>query len=236
MGDLVEVVHEQVLDVDGSFNAYCRFRRRGGAANLETAFSHALPVVRMVCRSPNRELIAASAWGLFDALRRRRFKDGSPEQYAAFLRHVALGSFLSEYINIARFQVVSEIPPDAFDFWARMSGRLVGYDDVDRKMIIEKIPVIVAEHVTSRLRFEGEERDACLFVLRSVLEGVDVNPRGLADLFAIKQTRLRFLVDYVVVRVRLALQAIRRELRAATVSAAPSLERVSVTTWLYGEE
>lgn len=234
--DLLAAVFHQARDVQASYTAYRRYWRKGGDDYLEAAFRDALPVVRDVCRSRDPEFVSVAAWAVFRALRRRGFKRGTPGHYWIYLRHIALGAIVHE-TEYRRPKViyadrVRGVQPD----YEVGFTRVVSYDDIDRKMIVEKIPVLVAQRVVDRLRFEGEDREACLFILRCLIEGYTPPPRGLKQSFDLTATRLKFLLDYVTTRVRVALRAIRAELRAAGGSSIGWLGNITVHTWLYGED
>lgn len=231
--DLLSAAFSQQRDVETSYKAYRRFWRFGRDEDLETAFRLAIPVVRDVCFERDRSLVAAAAWDVFRALRRRGFKRGGPGLYWIYLRHIAFGAVANGLRQRTEFLYETRI--DQLPSYSDTYGRLIDYADVDQKLIIEKLPVLVAERVTARLRFDGEDRAACLYVLRCLIEGFTPPVRGIAKFFALSQQRLRFLVDYVTTRVRAALRAVRAELVAAGGTTVGWLGNISVHRWLYGE-
>lgn len=235
--ELLAAVFESPRDIEGAYTGYVRYRDRGcHRRDLTRAFDASLPVIREVCRSRDRVLVGAAAWAIFRALRSRRFKKGGKRAYWAYLRQTARGALAHQRESDDRFQLVDWISPqDCFDGMG-ITGRLVNFSDVERKLVIEKIPILVAEQVVRRLRFEGEERNASLYILRSLLEGRDVVVRGLRVLFDLPCERLRQIVDHVTVAARIALSRIRRELEAAGGESLGWRGAISMTAWLYGED
>lgn len=235
--DLLDAVFATPRAVDRSYDAYVRYRDRGcRRRDLDPAFVSALPVIREVCHSRDRALVGAAAWAIFRALRGRRFATGGPQEYWSYLRQTARGAVSHQREADDRFRLVDSVSPEVCFDGMRVTGRVVSIADVERKLVIEKIPLLVAETVVRRLRFEGEERAACLYILRSLLEGCDVVVRGLRVLFEVSCERLRQLVDYVTVAARLALSGIRQELEAAGGDSLGWRGSITMTAWLYGDD
>lgn len=235
-GDLLGAIFHQPRDVAASYTAYRRWWRRGGEQNLEAAFRGALTVVRDVCRSRDPEFASHAAWAVFKALRNRGFKRGTPGHYWIYLRHTALCAIIGLTETRRPKVIYAQRIRGMLPLYEAGYSRMVDYDDIDRKMIVEKLPVLVAQRVVDRLRFEGEDREACLFILRCLLEGYTPPPRGLKQSFDLTAQRLRFLLDYVTTRVRAALRALRAELRAAGGTSVGYLGNITVHTWLYGDD
>ena len=236
-GDLLDAVFASRRDAGASFEVYLRYRDHGcRSRDLESAFARALPVIREVCTSRDRVLIGAAAWAIWRALQERRFTNGEARAYWAYLRQTARGAIAHQRAADDRFRLVDRVPPDVCVDGMGLSGRLVGIREVERKMVIEKIPILVAEQVVARLPFEGEELHACLFFLECLLDGRDVAVRGLNDLFDVSRERLRELLDYVAVKARMAMCGIRAELRAAAANDLGWQGALSMRAWLYGED
>jgi len=181
-------------------------------------------------------LVGAAAFAIFRALQRRRFRAGGPAQYWSYLRQTARGALAHQRGADDRFRLVDRVSPhDCFEGMG-VTGRLVNIVDVERKLVVEKIPILVAEEVVGRLPFDGEERAASLYILRSRLERRDVVVRGLRVLFDVPCERLRQIVDYVTVAARMALARIRAELEAAAPNDLGWRGSISMTAWLYGED
>lgn len=236
-GDLLDAVFASRRDAGASFDAYVRYRDGGcRSRDLEAAFAHALPVIREVCTSRDRGLIGAAAWAIWRALRQRRFSNGGRAAYWAYLRLTARGAMAHQRAADNRFRLVDRVAPEVCVDGMGLSGRLPGIREVERKMVVEKIPILVAEQVARRLPFEGEELAACLFFLEALLDGRDVAAPGLCDLFDVPRERLRQLLDYVAVKARMAMWRIKSELRAAAGNDLGWQGALSMRAWLYGED
>lgn len=236
-GDLLDAVFASRRDAGASFDAYLRYRDGGcRSRDLDVAFARALPVIREVCTSRDRVLVGAAAWAIYRALRARRFKTGGAHAYWAYVRQTARGAMAHQRAADDRFRLVDRVPPEVCTDVMGLSGRLVGIREVERKMVVEKIPILVADEVVRRLPFEGEELKASLFFLESLIDGRDVAVRGLSDLFDVPRERLRELLDYVAVAARMALWRLRVELRAAAGNDLGWQGALSMRAWLYGED
>lgn len=236
-GDLLNAVFRTPRSLDTSYSAYLRYRDSGGRErDLCRALIGALPVIREVCRTPDRALVGAAAWAIVRALQMRRFVTGGPREYWAYLRQTARGAVAHQRETDDRFRLVDRVSPGVCSDAMLVTGRVLGVRDVERKLVIEKIPVLVARAVVSRLPFDGEERAAALYILRHLLEGRDIVVRGLKVLFDLPCERLRILVDYVTAACRMALRRIRLELEAAGGNDLGWRGSLSMTAWLYGED
>ena len=118
----------------------------------------------------------------------------------------------------------------------RVTGRLPGLREVEQKMVVEKIPLLVAEQVVRRLPFVGKELEASLFFLECLLDGRDVAVRGLTDAFDVPRDRLREILDHVAVVARMALWRISTEIRAAAGGDVGWQGNLSMRAWLYAED
>lgn len=235
--DLLDAVFEAKREPTTSYEAYLRYRDQGGRArDLDLAFARALPVIREVCGSRDRSQIGAAAWAIWRALRERRFTNGEPGSYWAYLRKTARGAIAHQRAADQRFRLVDRVAPEVCTDGMRVTGRLPGLREVEQKMVIEKIPILVAEQVVRRLPFEGEELDASLFFLETLLDGRDVDVRGLVDAFDVGRERLREILGYVAVAARMAMWRIRAELRAAAGGDLGWQGALHVRAWLYGED
>lgn len=236
---LVEAIYERERDVRSSYRAYRRYKRGRTASDLEEAFRNALPVVRDICKgTQDRDLLSAAAWQVFHSLRCRYFKRGNTRRYWAYLRQVALGGLINAYRDIRRFNKKLIAVDFASTQFIRydLGGHIVSHDEIEWKIIVEKLPVLVVEDVLDRMPYEGEERFAAMYILRSLVAGHDVVPQGLAVLFDVSKSRLRDMIDYVIVAIRMSLTRLRRELAAADTSGPYWKSGVlSVHEWLYSE-
>ena len=234
--DLLDAVFGGRRQPNASYEAYLRYRDHGcRARDLDLAFARALPVIREVCSSRDRSHIGAAAWAIWRALRERRFTHGGRPAYWAFLRLTARGAMAHQRAADHRFKLVDQVEPEVCVDGMRLSGRLPGIRDVEQKMVIEKIPIVVADEVVRRLPYEGEELAASLFFLEALLDGRDVAATGLSDLFDLPRTRLRHLLDDVAVKARMAMWRLRAELRAAAGNDLGWQGALSMRAWLYGE-
>lgn len=234
--DLIDAVFHARRDPRTSYEAYLRFRDQGcRVRDLDLAFAGALPVMREVCLSRDRSHIGAGAWAIWRALRERRFTKGETPAYWAYLRLTARGAIAHQRAADHRFKLVDRVAPEVCVDGMGLSGRLPGIRDVERKMVIEKIPILVADEVTRRLPYDGEELAACLFFLEALLDGRDIAVSGLADLFDVPRARLRHLLDHVAVKARMAMSRLRGELRAAAGNDLGWQGALSMRAWLYGE-
>jgi len=233
--DLLKAVFDSPRAWERSYAAYASYRDHGGRTrDLNEAFLAALLVIRDVCRSRDRALVGAAAWAMFRALQDRRFTTGDVSRFRTFLRQIARGAVAHEREAAGRFLLVDQVAPEICWDGMGVTGHLHDVNDVERKLVVEKIPILVVRDVVKRLRFADEDREACLYVLQQLVAGHDVLPRGLTPLFELPEYRLRFLVDYVSVRCRIALRKIRDELRAAAGENLGWMGAISITAWLYG--
>jgi len=192
-------------------------------------------VIREVCTSRDRVLIGAGAWALWRALTERRFTNGEARAYWAYLRQTARGAMAHQRAVDHRFKLVDRVAPEVCVDGMGLSGRLPGIRDVERKIVVEKIPIVIIDEVVRRLPYEGEELAACLFFLEALLDGRDVAATGLSDLFDLPRARLRHLLDHVAVKARMAMWRLRAEIRAAAGNDLGWQGALSMRAWLYGE-
>lgn len=236
-GELLDAVFAPPRDAGMAYDAYVRFRDGGSRSrDLDIAFARALPVIREVCTSRDRVLIGAAAWAVWRALRERRFTAGKAPSYWAYLRKTARGAIAHQRAADQRFRLVDRVAPDVCTDGMRATGRLPGLREIEQRMVVEKIPVLVTERVVRRLPFDGEELEASLFFLETLLDGRDVEVRGLVDAFDVRRERLREILDYVVVEARMAMSRIRIEIRAAAGGDVGWQGALSMSAWLYGED
>jgi len=234
--DLLEAVFGGRRRPNASYEAYLRYRDQGcRARDLDLAFARALPVIREVCSSRDRSHVGAAAWAIWRALRERRFASGGKPAYWAYLRRTARGAIAHQRAADHRFKLVDRVEPEVCVDGMGLSGRIPGIREVERRMVVEKIPIVVADDVVSRLPYEGEELAACLFFLEALLDGRDVAPAGISDLFDLPRTRLRHLLDHVAVKARMAMWRLRAEIRAAAGNDLGWQGALSMRAWLYGE-
>lgn len=234
--DLLDAVFASRRDRGASFDAYVRYRDAGcRARDLGVAFALALPVIREVCTVRDRGLVGSAASAIWRALRERRFVEGGVRAYWAYLRRTARGTIVNQRAADDRFRLVDRIPPGVCADEIG-TGRLIEVADVEQKLVLDKIPLLIIDQVVPRVRFKGEEREACLYILLAILERRELSARGLGDQFDLPVERFQFLVDYVVVRVRLALSRIKGELKAAMANEPRWRGSQSVNSWLYGED
>lgn len=235
--DLLDAVFEAKRDPRTSYEAYLRYRDQGcRARDLNLAFARALPVIREVCSSRDRSHIGVAAWAIWRALQERRFATGGRPAYWSYLRRTARGAIAHQRAADHRFKSVDRVAPEVCVDGMRLSGRLPGIRDVERKMVVEKIPIVVADEVVRRLPYEGEELAACLFFLEALLDGRDIAAAGLSELFDLPRTRLRHLLDHVAVKARMAMWRLRAEIRAAAGNDLGWQGALSMRAWLYGED
>ena len=235
-GDLLDAAFAGGRAPDDSYGAYLRYRDGGHhARDLDHAVLAALPLIGGVCRTRDRALVGAAACAIFRAIKEGRFTEGGASRYQTYLRHTARGAVAHEREAEQRFRQVDHVGPEVCWDGMSVTGHVLSIDDVERALVIEKIPVLIAQDVVDRLRFGGEERRTCLYILQQLVTGRDVPPRGLADLFDLPQYRLRFLVDYVSIRCRIAFRRIRGDLRIVAADGLGWMGNISMTAWLYGE-
>lgn len=236
-GDLLDAVFASRRDAGASLDAYLHYRDGGRRSrDLDVAFGRALPVIREVCASRDRVLIGTAAWAIWRALQEERFKTGGARAYWAYLRQTARGAIAHQRAADERFRLVDRVAPDVCVDGMRVTGRLPGLREVEQKMVVEKIPILVAEKVVRRLPFEGEEFKASLFFLETLLDGRDADVRGLVDAFDVRRERLREILDYVTVAARMAMWGIKSELRAAAGNDLGWQGALAMRAWLYGED
>ena len=200
---------------DRAFFAYRRYCKYGGGVRLRRAYEQLLPSIKRYGYN-DPQLVQAVADAVFLRVRRRRFPTNAASSFFSYMRKTAFTAVTQERLRERR-ETANTVPidPEVLDKDYAPAGSMDTLEAVERKIMIERVPVAVAEHVAKRIRFAGVERQACVHILSRLICGEDVPIRGLAVLFELDTKRLRFLYDYVVVRMRLALYALRAEVRAA---------------------
>ena len=81
-------------------------------------------------------------------------------------------------------------------------GGLVNCDDIDSKIEFEKLPRRIKEDFRLHNRLEGSYRDASEAVLKLILTAAPVSKSMLVEKFGIDPKDVKFVIDYVSIRVR----------------------------------
>ena len=218
MADLLELARAP-FDGDAAFAAYCRWEMSGDddAALFEAAFHRALPATGVIYRSgfsssnntiTVREFISSAALILYRDLKRRAFHGDLPDQYARWLFISSHNAFIDERRGWSANRIFN------FDYHGPRAPRGSLYDvqDVEHAIFIEQLPREIVARVSPKIRFDGMRRLACFYILRQLLGGGLVPTRYVRKHFGIWGRDLEFLMDYVAVRIRMALYEIKADL------------------------
>jgi hypothetical protein len=120
-------------------------------------------------------------------------------------------------VAVVRLMTFYDEKRQTFDFLHACArppfGRLVTTDDVDAKLALEKLPQLIRDEFHRHNRLRGNQRKASYFVLKRVLTGKPISERELIEKFGVEPEHVRFVVDYVTVRVRLAIEALSEEIK-----------------------
>lgn len=217
MADLLELACAS-FDGAAAYAAYRSWEESGAEEHHEEAFRRALPATGVIFfragfRSMSgaitpREFIGAAAVDVYDETRKRSFRDGSPEQYKVWLYNISRNSFISELRSWASRRVFN------FDYHGPCVPRGALYDvqDVEHEMFLRQLPREIFKRVSAAVRFDGQRRLACFYILRQLVGGQEVAARYLRKQFGLSVADVEFLIDYVTVRIRMALYEIRTDL------------------------
>lgn len=105
----------------------------------------------------------------------------------------------------------------AFDFLGACAhppvGRLVSIADVESKMMLEKLPQLIRDDFQRHNRLKGNQRVASYDVLKKILTGKPISTRELIEQFGVEPKHVTFVINYVTLRVRLAIDAMSDEIK-----------------------
>lgn len=85
--------------------------------------------------------------------------------------------------------------------------------DAESKIFLEELPAKVLKEIKNRCRFNGSLTPAITYAVQMFLEGESPVPRFLRVHFGVRDPQ--FVIDYALVRCRIALYRIRRQHEAA---------------------
>lgn len=183
--------------------------------DLDLIFELMQPLVRVVLLSTMNNLdedqveeyTSVGNLSLFEALAHRKYKSDydDPNHFYLYFYTTLRGDFLRSYYKVKHF-----VPETGSERMFR-PARLIHPFDVERHIYLEQIPSEVAGIVIDRIRFDGNDLQACLYALSRILD----NKTPVVN-FMRRDLKVRdpeFLVSYVLVLVRSALYEMRLQSR-----------------------
>jgi hypothetical protein len=194
-----------------AYESYLAYDSSGTPEDLAQAVELALPVAgnlyqRRRYRRIARPLLGAAATRYFRLIKKCEFKDGNPGLYRAWLEITASHCFIAELWREHRVQKINVQAAYGYD-----AGKLLCQEDADVHMTLERLPELLVGEVMANVRFDGSRRKACLYILDKMLRADPVSPNVLQTFFDVSAKDAPFLLDYMTVRLRIALQQLKEE-------------------------
>lgn len=223
-GSLQELLNRK-LPLEESVVAYDKWVETG--ENLEDAFCAVFPLLRNMTWSLRQkfehkvdhdDLVSCAAEALHKFLLRRspRSTDGldrdSVVMFAGFIRTVVV----SGIIDRSRVSE-SRLTPRLVHMrgWTgefNWIGKTPTMKQSDIRLYLEQLPAELGRSVVRSIRFKGDERDACVYILDRILRGRNPVLSVLRNHFELPLDRSLFLVDYVTVKIRMCLRELSVDL------------------------
>lgn len=155
-----------------------------------------------------REFIGSAAIRVYNETRKRSFRGSYTAQYVLWLFSMSRNSFIDELRAWSSRRIFN------FDYHGPSTPRGSLYDvqDVEHEIFLQQLPREISKRVSSAIRFDGQRRLACFYILRQLVGGQEIAARYMSKQFGVSGSDLEFLIDYVTVRIRMALYEIRADL------------------------
>lgn len=183
--------------------------------DLVLTFELMQPLVRVVLLSTMNNLdedqleeyTSVGNLSLFEAISQRKYKSDQddPNHFYLYFFTTLRGDFIKSYWKTKHF-----VPETGSEKMFR-PARLVHPFDVERHIYLEQIPSEVSGLVIDKIRFDGNDLQACLYALSRILDNkipvVNFMKRDL------KVKDPEFLVSYVLILVRATLYEMRLQSR-----------------------
>lgn len=156
--------------------------------------------------TPNQDQYSmeADALGLLLEVLREEDIPTDPSQFNLYMSRVISRSIVSSAIKLRRqdFDLgsVGKSPPHA---------RLETQFDVDMRLYERQLVWNIRESIRSKVRFSGDEAEACKFILDCELEFKNNDPRLAKQKFKISSQRCNYLISYIKILIRAELWEIR---------------------------
>lgn len=93
------------------------------------------------------------------------------------------------------------------------TGRLINTDDIDGKLMFEKLPALLQNDFEVHNRLTGNARWASFAVLGMLLTGTPISRAALVEAYDLDSGQAVFITDYVVVRVRISIEKLADEIK-----------------------
>jgi hypothetical protein len=91
--------------------------------------------------------------------------------------------------------------------WRDLIGTVESQKDAENRIFLDELRVEIYNKVDAGIRFNGLQRDACLYMLQKLIEGADVHLKSTARLFDLKNPN--FFKGYVLLLLRVELYHLR---------------------------
>jgi hypothetical protein len=217
VADLLELACAS-FDAEAAHVAYRSWEESGEEEHHEEAFLRALPATGVIFFRAGftsmssaitpREFIGSAALSVYNETRKRSFRGSYVEQYAKWLYSISRNSFIDELREWSSRRIFN------FDYHGPCTPRGSLYDvqDVEHEIFLRQLPREIVKRVSKAIRFDGQRRLACFHILRQLVSGHEIAERYMRKQFGVVKPDLDFLIDYVTVRVRMALYEIRTDL------------------------
>lgn len=124
----------------------------------------------------------------------------------------AFTSFLKLCFRRQALQTLIQLAPEEFDlFYAQKSasGSVRDYADAEHELYQEQFNLVLRRMFLKNVRFLGQVRNACLYILNQYLLAKDPAKDLLVSYFKIPSEKLKFYCDYVAVLYRGLAYALR---------------------------
>jgi len=191
------------------FSAYVVWLRRRSPADRDRAILAALPLIapaltdlRCAFVLDRGDTVGEGTLAITEYIHRRRYRGSLPREYVAALQQDVVRA-----VRLLARRMT--IPRDADALYERPVSYSVERR-VGMSLFLQRLPRRLYVHAIERNRLDGMEHRASRAITIAILRGHRIVPTLFCTHYGLDRARLKFIVDYSMVRVRLALVALTK--------------------------
>ena len=142
------------------------------------------------------EYLSSSIVTLCENIRNRKYDDSTPDpdRFTNFFYTAVKRTLSSDYWSTKLF-----IPESGSECYTHRV-RFITHQDIDNRIFLAQLPYEIYHLVESRIRFDGKEYEACLYVLERILQGKRVVAYKMKKQYGIQD--YLFFIRYVQILIR----------------------------------
>lgn len=226
--DLLTKCEKGRYDAPQALHSYGLWLTTGRRTYFHECWRRSLPLIDTMLRkefpsvrsSDKGEFVTLASYKLWNIISKRHVPN--TDQFHRYLRTCIARVIITEITKLIRQR---EIPPEADP---PRIARLKSHRDVETLLFLADLPDLVRSRVEAKVRFDGNERTACLYIADRFLAGKTPVMEVLRDDYKIQHAA--FLCEYVLILIREALYAYK------DITSIYSVSTGDVEEWATAEE